>query len=151
MAVSLSSEPLVSYGLQNKNGVDYTLYGGSVTLDAGKSLRYDVRGQLQSAETQPPAASPISRDLLIGLLIGGGFGLVVVGGAFMVYERFFASSRPTRSGRPRSTQTNESEALIQQLATLDENYEGGKIGKTAYEKQRHELKRRLARRMKQAG
>ncbi len=155
-AVNLSSMQLVSYGLQNKNGIDYTLYGGTLTLDAGKSLSFDLRGQLpgaETADTQPSGSTPISRDLLIGLLIGGGFGLIVVGGVFLVYERFHASRshQSAWSKRSQRSPASDNEALIKQLAELDEGYEGGKIDKAAYEKQRHVLKRRLARRLKQAG
>jgi hypothetical protein len=139
--VNAGGRAVPSRGLQASTQGNVTTYGDTLTLDAGGAVRVELRGSAVAAPSTgvTTGTSFFSRDLIVGLLIGAGFGLIIVGGFFLLRDR--AATR-------RETGPGQTDTLIADLARLDEQFHQGAIDRVTYEKQRDRLKARLARLMK---
>jgi hypothetical protein len=148
--VNAGSVPLTSLGARTMGTTAYQVYTGDVTLGKGETMRYVVSGSLSGTVTAAGTGG-ISRDLLVGLLIGGGLGLIVVGGIFLIRDRLAGQGRASggkRTAQAENPNQAQIDGLIKELAGLDDQYATKKIGKAAYEKRRKELKAQIARLMK---
>ena len=139
--VSAGDRAVPSRGLQASTQGNVTTYSDTLSLAAGGTVRVELRGSAAATTSAgvTTGTSFFSRDLIVGLLIGAGFGLIIVGGFFLLRDR--AAIR-------RETGPGQTDALIAELARLDDQFHQGAIDRAAYEKQRDRLKARLARLMK---
>lgn len=154
---NLGSLPLVAGERQTLDGQPYITFVTNGSQPAGSKLSFTITGDATAASgTQSTTASGgigISRDLLVGLLIGGGLGLVVVGGMMLMRER--ARDRAMLAGGPGAQKENKGDSqaqiasLVAELAKLDEQHSAGKVAKADYDRRRSEIKAQLARLMKQ--
>jgi hypothetical protein len=136
-----------------------------MTAPAGAEIRLELRGEIvspdiasesaasgeASATAGTAAPSPgVSRDLLVGILIGAGLGLVGLGVFYLVKDRLALRTSPSdpAGANRESTPQADRGALIAELAALDERFARGDIDKGEYETQRDQIKKQLARRMR---
>jgi hypothetical protein len=139
--VNAGGRAVPSRGLQASTQGNVTTYSDTLSLVAGGTVRVELRGSAVATTSTgvTTGTSFFSRDLIVGLLIGAGFGLIIVGGFFLLRDR--AAIR-------RESGTTQTDTLIAELARLDERFHQGAIERAAYERQRDRLKARLARLMK---
>lgn len=105
------------------------VYRGQVSIERGGLLRYEITGAL-FGPTVEDAGTILTSDQ-IGILIGPLL-LVVLAFVFLFWSR-----------RGRSTES-ETDTLAQQIAELDALHEQGQINHDVYQRQRQELRARLA-------
>ncbi len=145
--ISASSAQLPSLGLQTQQGVSVKAYGGTTTLTAGSTLRYQLTGTVGAAANSATTSASggfLSREMIVGLLIGLGIGIICVGLFFLVRERM--TGQP---GKADGENRQRIDFLVGQLARLDDEHANGVIGKSAYSKRRRRLKLQLAKLMKE--
>lgn len=148
--LSVSGDGLNGLGARQLGDRTYQSFGGSLSRNAGDTLRYSVQGALSSAQSNAPATvnniSPLAY-----LLIGAG--LLAIGAAFGFFmrERVTAGTATTAPAPISESLSPQSETLIQQIADLEARFNKGKITKTKYERQRAALKAELAAIMKDKG
>ncbi len=147
--VNASTQQLPSLGLQTQDdNSSIHSYGGPLTLAAGSQLTYQLNGTV--ANTANTASSTtgqpvlLSRETLVGLLMGLGLGIIIVGFLMLARDRFVGTRRATADERQHSI-----DRLVGQLARLDDEQSSGAISKTAYSKRRRRLKMQLAKLMKE--
>lgn len=131
------SDQLAPIGPQVVGDTTYKGYGGTLQLGASDVLSFELRGAAASAAAQLEQPVVTSNNLL---LIGGLVLIVlgaVVGGLYFVYRGRGAKTTPTRDARL-------IDALVRQIAELDEAHENGEINHDLYRRQRKQLKDRLA-------
>ncbi|MBE2269832.1 MAG: c-type cytochrome [Anaerolinea sp.] len=141
-SVTVTSAQLPALGTETlgSGGTQYAAYGGTLTLDAGDAVRYDLSGtglEVSAAgEVQTPSNSNLPAQFVLVL---GGLALLV-GGAYLIYYR-------TKSAPKAAADTGSKaliDALIAQIAELDAEHEAGNIPDEDYQRQRAALKQRLA-------
>lgn len=128
--LSVSSEQLQAQGTQQRAGMTLQSYAANLNLPAGSQLRYQVA---QAAAPIQLPANPVSL-----ILIALGAISVVAAVALTLYGRRTAPVAPV------SDQSKLVDGLVVQIAELDAAFEAGKIKKAAYQRQRQQLKTRLA-------
>ncbi len=131
-----------SLGLQDQSGSTVHAYGGPTKLNAGQSISYQLHGSVSAPASASPPGGEISRDLVIGLLLGAGAAIFLVGVVFLI------RSRAVKSQPGSVHQQGRIDDLVDQIADLDELRANRQIGKSAYERQRRKLKEQLAALMK---
>jgi mono/diheme cytochrome c family protein len=136
--VTAASEQLPSIGLQEVGGVSYAGYGAELTLNAGEVIRYELSGTGVSSVTQLEPQAATSTNLVVIVLIGLGGILVLVGVIFALNRR----SKPV-------DKQQLMDALLKQIAELDEAEARGEINHDLYHHQRKQLKARLSQLMEQ--
>lgn len=108
-------------------------YGTFLALNPGEMLRFELRPMPSSGSTGGG-----SIPLYIVPLIFGGMLLCVAG---LVRVGYYVYSRPGAArGQPTASLTD---ALIQQIAELDQSHERGEIDTATYDQRRAQLKARL--------
>lgn len=129
--VVVSSGQLTSAGVQPIQGATYQQFRGSA-LTSGQSLSVTI--------TPPGAGGPDWR-------IVAGLALVVVGVAGIVlWQRGRSKSAAAAPDRATAVQR---EALIDQIAALDDDFELGRIDEVNYKAKRAKLKERLVKMMRE--
>lgn len=146
--MTAKTDQLASLGVQTQTqrNTNYQAYANGVKLTPGSVLKYELHGS--AAATTNASASGgnvISRELIVGLLVGVGIGIVLVGVVFMVRDRMVGRKPAANEYDPATQQRID--ALIDQLAQLDDEFSSGKVDKKSYEKRRQRLKIRLSRLM----
>jgi hypothetical protein len=114
-------------------------FGTRSAFPAGADLAFTISSNTGGAQTirQPPPVLPL-------IFIGAGIVTVIVAGVLHLRRR----QRSRLVNAPVSNLQVRIDALIREIAALDENYQAGKIKGEAYELQRHTLKSELAQLMK---
>jgi hypothetical protein len=131
-----------SQGLQDQSGTTVHAYGGPTKLNAGQSISYQLHGAVSAAASTSTPGGAISKDLVIGLLLGSGAAIFLVGVVFLIRSRVIKSQTSS------ANQQGRIDDLVDQIADLDELRTNRQIGKSAYERQRRKLKAQLAALMK---
>ncbi len=155
VTTSVSSQPLPSRGTQSSGSLTFRTWSGDVALKVGNTVRIEMRGKPAPVDgsTDNAAAAPvsggISRDLIVGLLIGGGFGLLGVGGFFLIRERMAMRQGGMSTLRQVNPETqHQMDDLVRQIAHLDDMHAQGKISDSAHARRRRKLKEQLSALMK---
>lgn len=137
-SLTLTSSQLSSRGPQAMGGVTYLTYGGDLELAAGEALRYSISGAAaQGAGTAGGGGS--SSIVLAAALFAMGAGALLAAALLYWRGRTAAAAVPAASARQQQI-----DALVQQIAELDDAQAAGEISAGAYRKQRQALKDRLA-------
>jgi mono/diheme cytochrome c family protein len=111
-------------------------YGATLDLPAGGSLRYEINGAAAPGPTlgDTPVAVPAS-NLLPVLLIG--IGMCALGAAgLLIWRSRLAGSQPNQQALI--------DALVRQIAELDDDHKAGRLNHDLWHRQRGQLKARLA-------
>jgi mono/diheme cytochrome c family protein len=141
-SVTATSEQLPALGPQTIGERTYESYGADLSLAPGAVIRYELRGQgAPVADVQPTTTTGGSNNLLaVLLLLLGGAALLV---AAVLYLR----------GRNMSAVSKERliDTLVREIADLDARHEAGHINHDLYQRQRSQLKARLAKLMEVEG
>jgi hypothetical protein len=162
--VRVAGQSVPALAMQSGEDADQRVFGGELSAPAGATFQLELRGEIvapsgaagpaasDASNASAPAPAGISRDLLVGVLIGAGLGLVVLGGFFLVKDRL-AWRNSIRAAEAEAESVQETppdtvETLVAALAALDDEYARGEITKDSYEARRDELKKELARRMR---
>lgn len=136
-SLTLTSSQLPPRGPQTMGGVTYLTYGGDLELAAGEALRFSVSGA--AAQDAGTAGGGSSSIVLAAALFAMGAGALLA--AALLYWRGRASAAAVPAASARQQQID---ALVQQIAELDDAQAAGEISAGAYRKQRQALKDRLA-------
>lgn len=137
----------------NIQGADYGLWG-SADIAAGTTIRVSLDGVLTENDIDPRALAAPEGDLTGGneqrtatataepigavpALVLGALLAVLLGGVLVWSTRKSSTAQITRS------LTNEKKALLQQIATLDDQHARGDIDDSVWEAERNRLKRQL--------
>ncbi len=144
-SITATSQQLSAQGVQTMGDSSFQSYSGLLNLKSGDTLHYQVQGSVADTTTTTtastaPTTGGISKDLIIGFLVGGGLGLIGVGFIFLFRERRQMNKESTKA---------QVETLVNKLAQLDERHEQGHISHSAYRKEREKMKLRLAKLMKE--
>jgi hypothetical protein len=140
-SVTATSEQLLSMGPQAVGERTYDGYGADLTLVPGDVVRYELRGRGTAiADVQTTGAANSNNLLAVALLVMGGAALLA---AAVLYLR--GRSQPAVS-KDRLIDT-----LIREIADLDARHEAGHINHDLYQRQRSQLKARLAKLMEEKG
>jgi len=140
---AVSSDRFAAQGVRDFEGQSYQIFQAS-DLAAGQNvpLKIEVNESAlaQSAPvTSQPAAAPIDWRILLGI------GLVVVGGVGLVlWQR--SQKQPPSAERAVAIQK---EALIDQIAALDDEFAEGQIDEINYKAKRAKLKEKLLKLMEE--
>lgn len=112
---------------------DMNIYSAQLDVPFGESFTYEIRGL---AIPQRTSENPqlVTADTLIPLLLVGGLVVIALFGVVLMVSR----------GRNKET---DIQALIRQIAELDARHNAGQLNHDVYQRQRQELKARLAQRM----
>jgi mono/diheme cytochrome c family protein len=132
--VDVNAEGLSSMGTTTLGGLEFMSFNGTRTLPAGSVLRVELSGNPGAPAS---AATMVSSDVAVLLLVGGGVVLGVLVALFVWSRRRGAPSAPAAA--PKGTV----EALARQIAELDAAYAAGEVPEDSYKKQRAGLKARL--------
>jgi hypothetical protein len=147
--MTAKTDQLASLGVQTQSqrNTNYQTYANGVKLTPGSVLKYELHGSAAASTTNASTSggNVISRELIVGLLVGVGIGIVMVGIVFMVRDRMVVRKPDSNQYDPMTQQRID--ALIDQLAQLDDEFSSGRVDKKSYEKRRQRLKIRLSRLM----
>ena len=127
----ISSGQLNPAGTEVISGAAYNKYLGQ-NLVPGSTLSFTVRPAFSARTT-------------LQIVLGAALGVVVIGGVILliVQRRRWSEAEPAEGLQP------EVEALIRQIAELDEAFEAGRLNRFEYEAQRAALKAALAEKMEE--
>jgi mono/diheme cytochrome c family protein len=129
--LKITSDTLQLTGEERSEGRVYQVYEGNVSVSRGSAIRYDLSGQavIRVDETASTATT------LLPLL------LVVVGGVLLLVAiALYTRSRRAIAGVDRNRLID---ALVRQIAELDEAHDAGQMNHDLYQRQRQRLKARL--------
>ena len=145
-ALEVISPNLDTIGPQVIGENTYTGFGGNLTLNADEAISYEVRGD--PAPTAERLESPtITGNNLVLVTVIIVIGLALIIAALVLYYR----QRGERPARPKKRDRGKLiDALAQQIAELDEAHDRGEINHDLYQRQRQQLKARLAEAMSEA-
>lgn len=107
-------------------------YSGSIQLEVGESITFDVNGLLFGSSTTSTGAGIITIEQLIPIALIGIALIVVVVGVIIFFTRRNAS------------QASEMDQLLKELAELEVLHEAGRINHDVYQTRRQSLKEKVA-------
>ncbi|MBN8593209.1 MAG: cytochrome c [Anaerolineae bacterium] len=137
--LTVTSDQLPSIGPQTlAPGAEevFAGYGATLSLPAGNSLRFEISGAAAPGPTlgDTPVAVPTS-NLLPVLLIGIGLCALAVAG-LLIWRSRVVGSKPNPQALI--------DALVKQIAELDDDHKAGRLNHDVWHRQRAQLKARLA-------
>ena len=131
VSIAVSGPAFTATGQQAMGSNNYATFTATGPLPAGTDFGVTVSGQPQTQTATDAAAVPT--ETLVPLLLFAA-GITILGvGAFMF----------VRDRRRPAPDTNLMDALVRQIAELDELHASGQLEDAAYEKRRASLKARL--------
>jgi mono/diheme cytochrome c family protein len=140
--IKASSDQLTDGGLKDVQGKSYSMYTSS-NLAAGDTLTLTISGTASAATTTPVSTSTTQTSVVIGLAILGA--VLILAGLF-----FFLRGRSDRgeqdeeeAGDENDSLGDDSDRLMDAIASLDDQFKAGTLNEAAYKKRRAELKARL--------
>jgi mono/diheme cytochrome c family protein len=125
-----------SLGTENLSDRTYNSYGGALKVAAGGALRYELKGAAApgaAGVSTTPTGAVTSDNLLATLMLITGVGALVLAAVL-----FFRG----RSAR-RENQQQLVDALVRQIAELDDQHTAGQLDDESWTRQRSALKARL--------
>ena len=139
--VKVQSPDLQDSGQRDVQNMTFQVYSGG-NIPVGKSVSMTVSGKPDL--TQASAAGSKTGSTT-GILIGGGiFAVALVGSGLWLFRRRRANLASKSAGEAaEEVVLDDSDALIDAIAALDDLYKAGDLPETAYQQRRAELKERL--------
>lgn len=131
----LNSSQFSSTGTRRMGQTVLQSYNAALSLNEGDSVRYDLQGAI-TAEVSAPESAAQNNLLPLAMIFLGAAAMI---SAFLLY---------LRDRRPGAGSQQLVDALLGQIAELDQDYAAGQIDEGAYQHQRGRLKTRLAELMK---
>lgn len=169
-------------GVVDRSGSPYQGFGSSAGVPAAGVLRFEFSGAAEVSNNSGSSAGSSSggrasstqsgglpRELIVGILVGGGIGLIVVGAGLMLRERQMSQNKPASEADPESflaeaerialealheqgqTPSAESAPVDPQKALMDAElialealFEARKITRKEYESRKADLARRVS-------
>lgn len=128
--MTATGEGISALGPEQIGSATYYTYGAELSLLPGDVINFTLRGGGVAAPT-----AVTSTKLLPVVIIMIGVALAVVGAFFAVQSRLAKIAR--QDGR-------QIDSLIRQIADLDAQHDAGQINHDVYQRQRADLKERLA-------
>jgi len=142
--VKLSGDALIDGGVRDFQGTTYRMYNGS-NLSAGSELAFNMTGRPNTS-----GATLIGETSWQNIAIGvGGLGVVLVMVGLWLYQRNKRTTTPLDEGEEEALTADEpasaedTEALMDAIIALDDQYQAGELPEDAYLQRRSELKERL--------
>ena len=142
--VKLSGDALIDGGVRDFQGTTYRMYNGS-NLSAGSELAFNMAGRPNTG-----GATLIGETSWQNIAIGvGGLGVVLVMVGLWLYQRNKKTTAPLDEGEEEALTADEpasaedTEALMDAIIALDDQYQAGELPEDAYLQRRAELKERL--------
>ena len=137
----MQSPDLQDSGQRDVQNMTFQVYSGG-NIPVGKSVSMTVSGKPDL--TQASAAGSKTGSTT-GILIGGGiFAVALVGSGLWLFRRRRANLASKAAGEAaEEVVVDDSDALIDAIAALDDLYKAGDLPETAYQQRRAELKERL--------
>ncbi len=145
---TIQSDQFAPIGPQQLGETIYQAYGGTLALQPGDVIRYDVTGStLDTASRSGNLVDANFLPLVIIIVVVGE--ILLIGFLYLRHRQRRAGSAPAdmigKTKRPGGTVDQAlMDGLIRQIAELDAAYEQGEITETDYQQQRAALKSRLA-------
>lgn len=137
--VNATSEQLEMLEPETLDNTTYTVLGSDLSLQPGEAISYELSGDVGAAGIANATGRQSSPTFLFGLL-GMGIGLAVV----LVGVVIFMTRRRESPRADAEADSQLTDALVRQIAELDDDFAAGEIDETAYQTQRDRLKARLA-------
>mgnify|MGYP001052828099 FL=1 len=142
--VKLSGDSLVDGGVRDFQGTTYRMYNGS-NLSAGSELAFNMAGRPNTG-----GATLIGETSWQNIAVGvGGLGVVLVMVGLWLYQRNKKTTMPLDESEEEVLTADEpasaedTEALMDAIIALDDQYQAGELPEDAYLQRRAELKERL--------
>lgn len=136
-SVSAISDQLELLGPQAVGDATYGGYGGVLSLQPGDSIQYELSGTGVTVAAEVDAPSGASNNLLTVVIVVVIAQAVLIGGLFIFYRRRRTQAEP-------EDKDQLIDALVRQIAELDDRDERGEINHDLYHQRRRALKARLA-------
>jgi mono/diheme cytochrome c family protein len=133
-SLSVTSDQLAARGPETLSNRTYQSYGATLTLPAGSAIRYELKGGLAAAATTGGAPSAVtgSNLVVITLLL---IAVVLIGLGLALFLR--------NRGAARQDRDKLIDALVRQIAELDDQHKAGQLNHDLWHHQRAQLKARL--------
>jgi mono/diheme cytochrome c family protein len=128
-----TSQQLPQRGPETLGAKTYQSYGATLKLKAGDAIHYELKGSAGAAASDVSTATPASgNNLLIALL------LIIGGASVLIGLVLFTRARGSRSKQQLI------DALVRQIAEIDDQHSAGQLNHDLWHRQRAQLKTRLA-------
>jgi mono/diheme cytochrome c family protein len=134
--LGLTSQQIAPLGPATVGEREFDSFGATLGLPANDVVRYTLRGQIRAAGTQ---GAITSGDLLPLVLLAGGSVVLLFVIGVTLRQRYV----PRRAAAP-VDKHKLIDALVRQIAELDEQHDTGQINHDVYQQRRATLKARLA-------
>ncbi len=129
--LTVKSDQLPDLGRETLGDREYRAFGAPLSFAPGQVIRYELSGAPAASESSPnaDAAAGSALPLLIGTLL-------IAGGAFVVILIL-------RNRRPAPTLQQRIDALLKQIALLDQQHQSGQLAHDVWNRLRAPLKAQL--------
>lgn len=146
VTLAASGEGIDALGPAQVGSSEYQSYGGTLDLAPGEAVRYEISGAVSGAAAQNTGGIPTGS--LLPIILIGTVGILTLAAGFVLWWRGRHASS-SAAVQPSSTASSASkertiDALVKQIAELDEAHQLGQINHDLYRRQRAQLKARLA-------
>jgi mono/diheme cytochrome c family protein len=149
------TDQLTLLGPQTVGSNTYRGYGGTLQLTPNDVLRFELRGSAAPAAAQLQPTQSISSNNLIGIALVAVGVVVLVGAGLVLYNRSRSAPapqppaktppKPKAQAQPAASDEDKLiDALVRQIAELDDDHTQGRINHDVYQRQRRKLKKRLS-------
>lgn len=147
--LQVAGEQFPSLGTEEVGTNVFAAYGGDLELSAGDVLSFRLAGAGVPITQQGVPLEAVPTSTLPVLIIGGIIAeIILIAGLYVWYRR--RKARQTAESAPMNGQRERIDALVQQIAELDTEFEAGKMDADTYQTTRSALKTELARLMNTA-
>jgi len=129
-SVTVKSDQLPDLGRETLGDREYRAFGAPISLNPGDVIRYELSGAAAESDSASSANTTGSAlPLLIGIVLAaaGAFGLLLV----------------LRNRRPAPTPQQQIDALLRQIALLDQQHQSGQLAHDVWHRLRAPLKAQL--------
>ena len=132
--ITVTSDQLESRGSETIGRAIFQTYGGTLDLASGDVIRYELTGDIAPVVADTGSDSSIITGEVIGPVLAV-IGVILIVGAGILYWR---------GSQEKEEASQEIDALIREIAELDDLHEQGQINHDLYHQERTILKEQLA-------
>ncbi len=140
--IKVSSDQLLDAGKRDVQGQAYSMFTGE-NLSAGDTLTLAISGAAKTSFSVAPTTDSSKTNLVIGLAI---LGTVLILAGLFIFLRGRNNNDDMEDENDfieTDSLGNDSDRLMDAIASLDDQYKAGTLAEEAYKKRRAELKSRL--------
>lgn len=142
LTLTASGDQFPPLGPQAVGEGTYNGFGADLTLQPGDVFRFELSGASAPTAADIDGGSAVSSNTLVIGLVGVGAGILIVLGAAYVLARRRAAT--AAAGAAPLDRNRLVDALTRQIAELDDAHDRGQLNHDLYQRQRQQLKARLA-------